>query len=165
MNKLSWILIPLFVYGCSTTSYIDGSNVLLTPASQGRPAISPDDVTIYLQPPKQDYEPVALLVANATVGSYSDVAKIEAELLNELKRQAAATGANGVTDVVREVITGDKILTVSDWGITSRHNISDADPRLKHIITDRRQQGVISSDYLIIYRAKAISIGGKPIKN
>jgi hypothetical protein len=165
MKKLSWILIPLFAYGCSTASYIDGSNVLLTPASQSLSSISPDDVTIYLQPPKQDYEPIALLVANATVGSYSDIAKIETGLINELKRQAAATGANGVTDVVREVIAGDKILTVSDWGVTSRHNISDADPRLKHIITDRQQQGVISSDYLIIYRAKAISLSGTPIKN
>lgn len=164
MKPLTWIFILLLSYGCSTTSYIDGSSVLLAPQGASVSTISPDDVTIYLQPPEQSYEPVALVVASATVSSYSDVALTEAELIRELKRQAAATGANAVIDVVREVIAGDQVISISGWGIASRSDIIDADRRLKNIITDTRQQGVITSDYLIIYRGKAVSTANKPIR-
>lgn len=155
MKALTWMLMLMLVAGCSTTSRIDGASVLLAPQTQSR-SLAPEQVVVYLEPPEQDYQGVAMVVASATVTSYSDVALIEAELLNELKRQAAAVGANGIVDVVREVIAGDQTLSVSGWDVATRNNLTDADVRLRQFISNQRTEGRISSDYLIVYRARAV---------
>jgi hypothetical protein len=61
-----------------------------------RPAISPDTVRIYLQPPSSHYEQIANLSASSS-GSFavSSEAQIE-KVVDRLKQEAAKLGANGI---------------------------------------------------------------------
>lgn len=59
-----------------------------------RPAISPDQVQLYIDPPKAPYEVIALVNATSANG-WTDQQSIN-YAITELKNQAAAVGANGV---------------------------------------------------------------------
>jgi len=61
-----------------------------------RPAISPDQVQIYLQPPESKYDEIANLSASSR-GSFSMTAagKID-KVVERLKKDAAKLGANGI---------------------------------------------------------------------
>jgi len=156
-NAIIAILLVM-LYGCSITSQVSGSHVSLNPIGNKLESIQPDEVTIFLQTPEQTYQTIALLSASATISGYSNVAAMEAELLEELRRQAASIGANGVMDVVREVMVGDKVITTNTWGIAARSRLESTElDKLKHTIVDRRDRSVVTSDYLLIYRGKAIS--------
>jgi hypothetical protein len=63
---------------------------------QARPAISPDQVQIYLQPPETHYEQIANLTASSR-GSFAvtGVGKMD-KVVERLKAQAAKLGANGI---------------------------------------------------------------------
>jgi hypothetical protein len=63
---------------------------------QVRPAISPEQVQIYLQPPGSRYDEIANLSASSR-GSFSITAegKID-KVIERLKREAAKLGANGI---------------------------------------------------------------------
>jgi hypothetical protein len=63
---------------------------------QARPAISPDQVQIYLQPPESRYEQIANLSASSG-GSFalSGPRKID-KVVERLKKEAAKLGANGI---------------------------------------------------------------------
>ena len=151
-------ILMVMLYGCSIGSQISGSYVSLNSTGGILPAISPAEVSIFLQPPKSKYQATALLSASATISGYSDVAAIEAELLEELRRQAASSGANGVMEIVREVMVGDKVITTNTWGMAARprHELSSQKPpRLPPF--NRQRHSVVTSDYLIIYRGQAIS--------
>ncbi len=71
--------------GCAT-----GSAVV---TGQARPPIDPSQVQIYLDPPS-DYETIGLVEASSDVEFSSQAALDRA--VNELKKQAAKIGANGV---------------------------------------------------------------------
>ncbi|MGB6306780.1 MAG: hypothetical protein WBF89_03220 [Steroidobacteraceae bacterium] len=63
---------------------------------QARPAISPDQVRIYLQPPASQYEQIANLTASSR-GSFTITANGQSDkVIERLKAQAAKLGANGV---------------------------------------------------------------------
>ena len=63
---------------------------------QARPAISPDQVQIYLQPPVSKYQEIANLSASSRgFFSFSAAAKID-QVIERLKEQAAKLGANGI---------------------------------------------------------------------
>ena len=148
----------LMLYGCSITSQISGSHVSLSPTNNPLDSIAPEEVTIFLQAPEQPHQAIALLSASATISGYSNVAAMEAELIEELRRQAASIGANGVMDIVREVMIGDKVITSNTWGIAARSRGESAEQnKLRHTIVDRRDRSVVTSDYLVVYRGKAIS--------
>jgi hypothetical protein len=61
-----------------------------------RPAISPAQVQIYLQPPESRYEQIANLAASSR-GSFAvtSAGKMD-KVIERLKRQAAQLGANGI---------------------------------------------------------------------
>jgi hypothetical protein len=63
---------------------------------QLRPAISPEQVRIYLEPPGSQYDEIANLSASSR-GSFSMTAegKID-KVIERLKREAAKLGANGI---------------------------------------------------------------------
>jgi hypothetical protein len=63
---------------------------------QARPAISPDLVQIYLQPPESNYLQIANLTASSR-GSFAitRAAKID-KVIGRLKMEAAKLGANGI---------------------------------------------------------------------
>ena len=71
--------------GCATGSFIVTGKV--------RPAISPSEVKIYLDPPSQ-FETIGIVEASSEVEFSSQAAQDRA--INELKKQAAKIGANGV---------------------------------------------------------------------
>jgi len=156
-NAIVAILLVM-LYGCSITSQVSGSHVSLNTAGNKLQVIQSDEVTIFLQTPEHAHQTIALLSASATISGYSNVAAMEAELLEELRRQAASIGANGVMDITREVMIGDKVITTNTWGIAAGSKFETAEQnKLKHTIVDRRDRSVVTSDYLLIYRGKAIS--------
>ena len=79
-------LIMLAVAGCTR------GNVLITGTK--RTPIQPTEVTIYLEPPRGDYEIIGLVSAESEAGWTWDDALNNA--VGELKEQAAKIGANGV---------------------------------------------------------------------
>jgi hypothetical protein len=63
---------------------------------RARPAISPDQVRIYLQPPQSPYEQIADLAASSR-GSFALTAAGKTDkVIERLKQQAAKLGANGI---------------------------------------------------------------------
>ena len=75
--------------GCASSS-----QVVLVGAA--RPAISPDQVKIYLEPPNAAYEQIANLAASSE-GSFAITAAGKTDkVVERLKRQAAKLGANGL---------------------------------------------------------------------
>lgn len=73
--------------GCSTTSRIV--------VGQARPAIDPAQVRIYLKPPAK-YEEIAVIEASSRASmAFGDQAQTE-KVLERLRTEAAALGANGV---------------------------------------------------------------------
>jgi len=68
-----------------------GGSVIVT--GHVRPAIDPAEVKIYLEPPSQ-YETIGLVEASSDVEFSIQAA--QDRVINELKKQAAKIGANGV---------------------------------------------------------------------
>ncbi|MDR0321715.1 MAG: hypothetical protein LBI28_09445 [Treponema sp.] len=75
----------ILVVGCSTGSTIVTGTV--------RPAIDPAEVKIYLEPPSQ-YEIIGMVETSSEVGFSTQAA--QDRVIEELKKQAAKIGANGV---------------------------------------------------------------------
>jgi len=73
---------------------------------KARAAISPSEVTIYLEPPSQ-YETIGLVEASSEVELSSQAA--QDRTINELKAQAAKIGANGVILLSSGEKTGDMV--------------------------------------------------------
>jgi hypothetical protein len=81
------ILTALILSACAT------SHVML---GKARPAISPEDVQIYTQPPTAHYEEIARLDTSSQ-GSFSFTAQGKTDaVIKRLKVEAAKLGANGV---------------------------------------------------------------------
>ena len=90
MRVLKMILVIFFfsvLFGCTTAT---GSSILI---GEARPAISPINVKIYLDPPSQ-YETIGLVEASGVVGFSRQ--ETQDVVINELKIQAARIGANGI---------------------------------------------------------------------
>lgn len=86
----------LFLMGCAT-----GSSIL---TGTKRPAINIEEVKLYIEPP-QKYEVVGIIEAASDLGWTSQQSQNYA--VNELKKQAAKIGANGV--LIQQ--TGEKTST------------------------------------------------------
>jgi hypothetical protein len=87
--RVASVILITALAGCASSS-----QVVLVGAA--RPAISPDQVKIYLEPPATPYEQIANLAASSG-GSFSITAagKID-KVVERLKQQAAKLGANGL---------------------------------------------------------------------
>jgi hypothetical protein len=73
--------------GCQTSHILVG---------QARPPISPDQVVLYLHPPADKYEEIALLDTSSK-NSFSITAQGKTNaVIERLKKEAASLGANGV---------------------------------------------------------------------
>ncbi len=156
MKFVSVILVLMLCYGCSTGPRISGSKVMLIPTNSSLETTSAAQVSIYLQPPNMEYKEIALLTASAVIGSYENAAQVESALLEELKTQAAFAGGNGVTDIVREVMLGDKVITTSKWGTVHRPDLTAFERRPGFATGTSQRNQYISTEYLVIYRSKAI---------
>ena len=88
----SVVLIAAFLLiGCAKSS---GSSII---TGTVRPAISPNEVKIYLDPPSR-YETIGLVEAAGEVGSsiWSSRQATQDQVIRELKSRAAKIGANGI---------------------------------------------------------------------
>ena len=156
MKFVSVIIMLMFCYGCSTAPNISGSNVMLIPSEDGNITTSAAQISIHLQTPNMEYKEIALLTASAIISSYDKAAQVETQLLEELRTQASLTGADGVTDIVREIMLGDKVITTTKWGTVHRPDLR-AFERKSGLTTGTSQRNqFISTEYLVIYRGKAI---------
>lgn len=88
MKQLSALMLAAasLATGCTTSS------VLMTGGA--REARNADQVTIYLRPPSEPYDSIALITATSTASTSRDGAKLKA--IEELRAKAAALGANGL---------------------------------------------------------------------
>ena len=86
-NGWMFIFFAAALAGCATSHVIVG---------QVRPPISPDQVRVFLSPPDQPYEEVALVDASSRgAWAVSDQGKTNAAI-QRLKEEAASLGANGL---------------------------------------------------------------------
>jgi uncharacterized protein YbjQ (UPF0145 family) len=88
MRYIKIIVMALFfsiLMGCATGSYIITGNA--------RPAIDPNGVKIYLAEPSR-FETIGIVQASSDVEFSTQ--KAQDRVINELKKQAAKIGANGV---------------------------------------------------------------------
>ena len=102
LSVLLFCALPLLLVACASSAVLVGT---------ARPAISPEQVKIYLRAPKK-YEEVALLEASSKASfSISDQGKMNV-VIERLKAEAAKLGANGIllqgtgNEVVGSVGTG-----------------------------------------------------------
>jgi len=79
------VALLLIIIGCATGSHIVTGEV--------RPAIDPNEVKLYLEPP-QKYETIGIVEASSDVELSAQAAQDRA--IQELKSQAAKIGADGV---------------------------------------------------------------------
>jgi hypothetical protein len=88
LKSIVWsVIATALISGCAASSHVIVGTV--------RPAISPEQVRIYLQPPPS-YEQVAVIDASSQgSGAFTDQRKLD-KAIARLKREAAALGANGV---------------------------------------------------------------------
>lgn len=101
MRMLRIIIVLSFLvvlFDCATGSYIV--------TGKTRPAISPSEVKIYLDPPSQ-YETIGIIEASSDVEFSSQAAQDRA--INKLKEQAAKIGANGVLLLNTENKSGEMV--------------------------------------------------------
>jgi hypothetical protein len=85
LRTITTIFVFSVLIGCATGSYII--------TGKARPAISPTEVKVYPNPPSQ-YETIGIVEASSDVGFSTQAAQDRA--IEELKKQAAKIGANGV---------------------------------------------------------------------
>jgi hypothetical protein len=84
---LAVALLGAALAGCQTSHVLVG---------QPRPPISPDLVVIYLHPPREKYEEIALLdTSSKNSFSFTAQGKTNA-VIERLKKEAASLGANGI---------------------------------------------------------------------
>lgn len=84
---LTFIVTLTVLVGCASSHVLTG-----TP----RPAISPDQVKVYVSPPPVQYEQIAILNTSSR-GSFSFTAQGKTDkVIARLKEQAAKLGANGL---------------------------------------------------------------------
>ena len=88
-GKVTLILFVSVFLGCATAP---GATII---TGETRPAISPHEVIIYLEPPYQ-YEVIGLLEASSESNSRRQRQAAVDRAINDLKERAAQIGANGI---------------------------------------------------------------------
>jgi hypothetical protein len=86
-RALTLAVILAALAGCASSYQLIG---------QARPPIRPDQVKLYLEPPKREYQQIAI-IKTSSKRSFSFTSQGKAEVVvKRLKAQAAKLGANGV---------------------------------------------------------------------
>ncbi|NOY71855.1 MAG: hypothetical protein GXP14_05675 [Gammaproteobacteria bacterium] len=152
--------------GCSLGMSVTGSAVMLKGDLPMQP--SPvEQVQILLETENIDYQVVALVNASVSLAEPVDIAIAEGKVLQELKNQAALAGANGILEVVREVLVGDALISTMRYGGVDGHSPLDHNT-LDHDRHDLTQtlpieyssidssRTSISQSYTVYFRGKAV---------
>ena len=88
MNRIiSGLMVAAAIVGCAAQSHVIVGTV--------RPPIPPEQVKIYLNPPKK-FEPVAIVNSSSrNSGAFTEQQKMD-RAINRLKEEAGKVGANGI---------------------------------------------------------------------
>ena len=86
-TTLLLLLAALLLAGCASTS-----RMMISPA---RPAIAPEQVRVYIEPPPGRYVEIALLETASGPLTYGEQNKTDA-VIEKLRAEAARLGANGI---------------------------------------------------------------------
>jgi hypothetical protein len=85
--RLGLLALVLALAGCASSYELIGKT---------RPPLAPEQVQLYLEPPKRQYEQIAIIKASSK-RSFAFTSQSKAEVVvKRLKKQAAKLGANGV---------------------------------------------------------------------
>jgi len=161
LRILGIVLVLVCLVGCSVGIHTSGSVVMLKESKLDQPQANVDAVEVFIGVPEKPYDVVALVHASADVMDYSYMAEYESALFIELRTQAVKAGANGIINVVREVVSGGALVTTdsygSDWvgSYTHKdlqHHDGLAQPRKGPVM----QSTHISNNYSVHFRAQAI---------
>ncbi|MBS0225795.1 MAG: hypothetical protein JSS25_05580 [Proteobacteria bacterium] len=104
------LLLALGLAGCATSSHV------LTGVA--RPAISPDQVKLYSEPPQGRYEQIAVIDAISSQSfAFSSQQKTD-KVIARLKEEAAKLGANGILlqGIASETTGGGTGVSVGGYG-------------------------------------------------
>ncbi|VAW84715.1 hypothetical protein MNBD_GAMMA16-2005 [hydrothermal vent metagenome] len=162
-NRYTILITAILLNGCSLSMNTTGSMTML----KGEAPIQPlpiEQVQLILTTEKQDYQVVALITASVSATEPEYIAVAEGKALQELKHQAAQAGANGVIDVVREVLVGGALASTTSFGYIDDHsignrNILDIEDHLQreHNVVSSSQTSV-SRSYTVYFRGKAVRL-------
>jgi len=147
-------LMALFlVAGCAVEYVATGSTVMLSgsPPAYGR---SPETVTLFIDPPDRKYTVVAMVTASIRLDDYSDIAGAEALALEQLRREAAKAGSDGVMDIQREVMDRGAVVLSSSW--KHSHTYRDRDDLIRYATRDDSDLISLNRAYSLVFRGKAI---------
>jgi len=86
LMRIVLLALPIIVTACASSHVIVGT---------ARPAIQPDQVKVYLEPPAK-YETVALLEASDMGANGFSAQSRTNKIMKRLKKEAANLGANGI---------------------------------------------------------------------
>lgn len=145
------LLAAAALIGCSS-----GSTVMMS-GSKPATAVPVEQVRLYTETPRSNYQTVALITASAEVGTYLSIDRAEAAALDRLKEEAAEAGADGVMEIERDLVENGTVTSTSVWGRGSRVDWNNG------MTTVSARAGAQTSTYVsrtIVFRAKAIRGGG-----
>lgn len=155
------MILALTLGGCASAFRTSGGVVMLAGAKPATPA-PVETVQIFITPPTQSYKRIALISSSVPVSGNYGIAQAEAAALEELKKQAASAGADGVIDITREVLAGDTLISSSGWGGTVFTGAPVTEAQLQALrLRPNQQTTSISSYYTINFRAQAIQLEDK----
>ncbi|TPW09844.1 MAG: hypothetical protein FD130_2387 [Halothiobacillaceae bacterium] len=100
------VSVVLLMTGCGTLSTMTTGSLVMLKGAAPVVATATTKIEILLTPPKTPYEVVALVQASAHVSDTLYMAEYEAAALEELKKQTAKAGGEGIIEVTREVLAG-----------------------------------------------------------
>ncbi len=166
LKYLSGLLIIVYVVGCSIGIQTRGSVVLLKGNEREQSQSEPHSIEVFLEAPERAFDVIALVYASAEVVDPRFVAEYESALFTELRRQAARVGADGIINVVREVLSDGTLVTVDNYGLDwvykggvheGLHSHSE-EAWLHYEGLPGRQLTRIANHYSILFRAQAIRL-------
>jgi len=134
------LFVCLLFAGCAT-----GSTVMLV---GNAPEVSTpvEQVRLFLEPPTRGYTVIAVVQASAESDDFNSISIAEGAALKKLKEQAAAAGADGVVDIIREIMDGGVVIYSDSLGDY---------PRNLHSTT------TLSRSFSINFRGKAVKFTGQ----
>lgn len=159
LKLLASCVMILMLGACAAPFRTSGGVVMLSGLKPATPAPI-ETVQLFVTPPGTPYKKIALVTSSVPVSGNYGVAQAEAAALEELKKQAASAGADGVIEITREVLSGDTLISTSGWGGTPFVAAAPmTDAQLLALRTRTTQQTTsITSYYTINFRAQAIKL-------
>ncbi len=159
-------MMVILLTSCSLGMNVTGSAVMLKGDLPVQP-LPVEQVQILLETGNIDYQVLALVNASVSLAEPMDIAIAEGKVLQELKNQAALAGANGILEVVREVLVGDALISTMRYGTVDGHRLLDHNvlDRDRHDLTQAlpidygsidSSRTSISQSYTVYFRGKAV---------